>query len=101
MDVEFEVAGKLIVWDENKAASNKKKHKVSFETAAEVFLDENRYEEFDEFHSDDEYRYKTVGMVDNILTVIYTERKEKTRLISARRAVKSEVQRYYGQYSNL
>ena len=94
----IEIGEYIVEWDDNKNKANKKKHKISFETAAEVFLDENRYEEYDELHSDDEYRIKTVGMVENVLTVIYTERGEKYRLISARKATKSEREKYNGNY---
>ena len=95
---EIEIGEYLVEWDDAKNEINKKKHKISFETAAEVFLDERRIEDYDEFHSDDEYRIKTIGLVENILTVIYTERGERLRLISARRADKNEEDEYYGQY---
>lgn len=101
MDVEFEIAGRLVVWDENKDEINRKKHGVRFKRAAEVFLDDNRIEDFDEPHSDYEERYRILGKVDNILVVICTDRQEKTRLISARRANKFEEEEYYGQYSDL
>ena len=52
-------------------------------------------------HSDDEDRVKVIGMVDEILVVIYTERYDKVRLISARYADKEDKERYYGQYSYL
>ena len=38
-------------------------------------------------------------MVENILAVIYTERGEKYRIISARKATKSEREEYYGQFN--
>ena len=87
-----------VEWDDEKNEINKKKHGISFETAAEVFLDENRIDDYDEFHSDFEDRIKVIGMVGEILTVIYTERSEKYRLISARKANKKEKRDYYGQY---
>ena len=63
-------------WDINKNAANIKKHGISFEMAAKVFLDEKRIERYDAEHSSiDEHRYKTIGMVNKVLTVIYTERK--------------------------
>ena len=98
ISLQTEIGGRLVEWDDNKAAINVRKHGVSFKRAAEVFLDEHRYDELDELHSDEELRYKTIGMVDNILTVIYTERGESTRLISARKATKRERVIYYGQY---
>ena len=98
---EIEVGDYIVEWDDRKAEINKKKHKVNFETAAKVFLDDNRIDDFDEFHSDDEDRVKTIGMVGKILAVVYTERQEKYRLISARLADRDEKEKYYGQYSYL
>lgn len=85
-------------WDEEKAALNLKKHGVRFETAARVFCDENRIEFFDSAHSNGEERYNTIGMVDSILFVVYTERKNRVRLISARPANKKERSLYYDRY---
>ena len=101
MDVNFELGDLKFVWDSEKAKINKKKHGISFEIAARVFLDENNIDDYDEFHSDDEERIKIIGRVRDILTVIYTERGEKYRLISARKATKKEENLYYGQYSYL
>ena len=81
-------------WDEEKAALNFKKHGVRFETAALVFNDENRIEFFDYSHSDYEDRYNTIGKVDKILFVVYTERKALTRIISARIATPAERRMY-------
>jgi len=97
---EIEVGEFIIEWDDSKAAINKKKHKLSFETAAKIFLDDFRIEELDEEHSDDEDRIKVIGMVENILVVIYTERGERLRLISARNAEKYEKEDYYGQFNS-
>ena len=83
------------VWDEEKAKANMIKHGVTFEIAARVFFDENRIEYYDEIHSKDEDRYYTIGMAGNILFVVYTERKDAVRLISARLATKSEEVEYY------
>ena len=98
---EIEVGDYIVEWDDKKAAINKKKHGVSFETAAEVFLDDNRIDDFDDFHSDDEDRIKVIGKVGQILVVIYTERTDRLRIISARLAKKLEKEKYYGQYSYL
>ncbi|MBR5913620.1 MAG: BrnT family toxin [Selenomonadaceae bacterium] len=97
---EIELEGLIIEWDDNKAALNWKKHKIYFEDAARVFLDDNRIDEFDEEHSDFEERRKVIGMVENILFVVYTERGEKLRLISARNATRKEKEDYYGQFYN-
>ena len=97
----IEIGEYIVEWDDNKAAKNIEKHKINFEDAARIFLDERRIEYYDELHSDKEDRYKVIGKVDEVLFVIYTERGERLRLISARYANKKEVQEYYGQYSYL
>lgn len=98
---EIEVGEYIVEWDDNKAEINYKKHGIYFEDAARVFLDDNRIDYFDELHSDDEDRIKVIGMVDEVLAVIYTERGEKYRIISARYATKFEEAEYYGQYPYL
>ena len=85
-------------WDDEKAALNFKKHGVRFENAAKVFCDENRIELYDAEHSADEDRYNTIGMVDNVLFVVYTERRNRVRLISARPANKKERSLYYDRH---
>lgn len=72
-----------------------------FSIAARVFLDENKIDEFDELHSDFEDRYKIIGRVGKILTVIYTERGDRNRIISARHADKDEEDEYYEQFSDV
>ena len=96
---EIEVGEYIVEWDDNKAELNWKKHGISFEKAAEIFLDEFLIDYYDEGHSYDEDRIKAIGMVEKVLVVIYTERGEKYRLISARLANKREVKTYYGQFS--
>lgn len=83
-------------WDEEKAKINQRKHGISFETAALVFEDEERIEIFDEEHSGQEDRYITIGMAGEVLFVVYTERREAVRLISARLANARERSLYYG-----
>lgn len=88
----------LFEWDDEKARANIKKHGIDFETAARVFADENRLEIYDEEHSEDEDRYITIGMIDNVacvVMVVYTERGEAVRLISARKATSQERRMYY------
>ena len=98
MDVNFELGEYKFVWDSEKEKINRRKHKVGFRVAARVFLDENRIDDYDEFHSDFEERVKTIGRIDGILSVIYTERGEKNRIISARQADRNEEERYYEQF---
>ncbi len=82
-------------WDDEKAKRNLQKHGVSFETATMVFYDEGRIEIFDEAHSIDEERYITIGMAGKVLFVVYTERHDNIRLISARPATLLEKKVYY------
>ena len=95
MDINFELGDLKFVWD---AETNFKKHKVSFRTAAEVFLDDNRFDDIDELHSDFEDRFKVIGLVEKVLVVIYTERGDRNRIISARHATKEEEDEYYEQF---
>ncbi|MCI8969223.1 MAG: BrnT family toxin [Lachnospiraceae bacterium] len=76
---------------------NKEKHKISFETAAYVFDDPYYIEMFDFEHSVDEDRYIAIGRVGDIVFVVFTERKDTIRLISARLATNAERSLYYDQ----
>ena len=87
-------------WDEEKNIINKEKHKISFETAAYVFDDPYYIEMFDFEHSVDEDRYIEIGKVGGVLFVVFTERKETIRLISARLATNAEKEFYYDQNIN-
>jgi len=82
-------------WDDEKAALNLKKHGIAFQDAVLVFNDEYRIEIFDDTHSTFEERYNTIGKVDEVLFVVYTERRSMTRIISARIATPSERRLYY------
>ncbi|MBQ6132508.1 MAG: BrnT family toxin [Selenomonadaceae bacterium] len=82
-------------WDREKAKLNKIKHGVSFKAATAVFDDPNRLKIFDDEHSFDEERWQIIGMADDILFVVYTERRDKTRIISARVAEEYERRDYY------
>lgn len=84
-------------WDEDKNRKNQRKHGISFETAAYVFQDENYIEMYDFEHSIEEDRYIAIGRVGDVLFVVFTERKENIRLISARIATESERRLYYDQ----
>lgn len=70
---------------------------ISFETAAYVFEDESYIEMYDFEHSMDEDRYIAIGCVGDALFVVFTERKENLRLISARLANDVERRLYYDQ----
>ena len=91
------IDGIVVEWDVNKEKINIAKHKLDFRTAILVFTDQNRVEFYDYKHSEKEHRYMVIGMVDNIITVIYTERGKNIRIISARSATAEERKRYYGK----
>lgn len=86
-------------WDENKNRANQRKHKVSFEEAQTVFLDENAIRFFDPDHSDDEDRFLMLGMSFALRVVVvchcYREKDSVIRIISARKADKSEQADYW------
>jgi uncharacterized DUF497 family protein len=91
-----------IEFDTDKAVINLLEHKVSFEDAALVFVDPLRIERRDDSESNTarEERWQTLGIVDKVLFVVYTERGEKTRIISARAANKAEKRSYHGHDNN-
>ena len=84
--------------DSVKSASNLRKHGVSFEVAARVFLDPLRIEALDEYDESTEDRWKTIGYVaPALLVVVYTVRgteDETIRMISARKADAHERAQY-------
>ena len=87
-----------VSWDRNKNSSNQRKHRVSFEVAARVFLDPRRIEIYDDREDDGEDRWITIGAVEAaVLVVVYTVRDEGgevIRLISARRVNAQEKRAY-------
>ena len=88
--------GRQFEWDRDKADANRRKHGVTFEEASTVFDDPNAWVEYDQSHSQDEDRWLVIGLSSRLrlLTVCYTKRNEKIRLISAHRATKAETHRY-------
>lgn len=85
-------------WDDKKEQKNIAKHGLDFSTAVLVFGDENRIEMYDEAHSETEDRYITIGAINGVVTVlyvVYTERSEAIRIISARCATRREKEVYY------
>ena len=73
-------------WDPKKAAANLKKHRVTFQEAATVFGDPLAITFQDPDHSKDEERELTFGqsLQKRLIVVSHTERKNRTRIISAR-----------------
>jgi len=86
----------IFEWDERKAKQNIRKHGVSFEEAATVFGDQFSITIYDPLHSEDEDRFVILGMSskNQLLVVVHTERGDKIRIISARKATKKERKQY-------
>jgi uncharacterized protein len=83
-------------WDDDKAARNWKKHRISFELARDVFDDANALEEPDD--DPDEERWQRTGLTSaGVVLVVYTERSTRYRIISARRATSHEQDSYFRQ----
>lgn len=88
--------GLTFEWDEGKAKQNLKKHGVSFEEAATVFGDPLSLTVADPLHSEDEDRFVILGESHRrgLVVVVFTERGENIRIISARRASRRERKDY-------
>jgi uncharacterized DUF497 family protein len=83
-------------WDKSKAESNLVKHSVSFQEASTVFNDFSAVFLEDKDHSDGEHREIIIGYSarNALLTVVFTERNGKTRIISGRKATSYERKVY-------
>jgi uncharacterized DUF497 family protein len=93
IDADFE-------WDDAKALRNYVRHGVTFEIARRAFRDPSMVEILDDREDYGEERYLLIGMADGqLLSVIYTERNQRFRLISARRANRDEQDHYFTQNS--
>lgn len=93
MGIEFE-------WDLEKAKGNLKKHQVTFYEAGTVFGDPLSMTFYDPDHSVDENRFITVGLSrpGKLLIVSHTDRGDRIRIVSARKATRRE-RRYYEEQS--
>ena len=87
------------LWDPNKNLANIKKHKISFEEAKTVFYDDNARLIPDSEHSVTEERFIILGITDKLRLLIvvhtYKESDDVIRIISARKATKTESNYYY------
>jgi uncharacterized protein len=96
MDTVYRLQGVEFEWNIQKAQDNVEKHGVTFEEAAEVFFDPF-YQYGDATPADaDEHRDFILGysVKQRLLLVVYTERLERTRIISARPATRAERKQY-------
>lgn len=89
-------------WDPAKAAANLRKHGVSFEEAETAFSDEHALLQDDPDHSTDEERFVLIGLSAALRTVVvchcYRERADVIRLISARKATRTERRTYAARW---
>jgi len=85
-----------VEWDEDKAASNERKHGVTFEEAATCFYDPHQVAFYDPDHSDEEDREILIARSEQgrLLLVVYTLRGDAVRIISARPTTKRETRDY-------
>ena len=83
-------------WDDQKATGNLSKHGVSFDEAVSVFGDGQALTFSDTDHSEFEDRSRTYGVSNKsrLLVVVHTERRNGTRIISARKATRYEKSIY-------
>ena len=83
-------------WYSEKERLNVEKHGIDLETVKNVFDDPYRILQYDKNHSGLEDRWQTLGMANGVLFVVYAERLEKIRIITAREASPEEKRIYYG-----
>jgi uncharacterized protein len=85
-------------WDDRKATTNRRKHKVSFEEAVTAFADDRALLIGDPEHSDEEDRFLLLGISADLQTLVvchcYEESRDVVRIISARRANRKERRQY-------
>ncbi len=83
-------------WGADKARRNLAKHGVSFQAARLVFDDVFALDRLDDAGGGGEVRYIVTAMANGVLlTVVYTERGARIRIISARKATRHEQREYY------
>lgn len=83
-------------WDEEKALKNQIKHKVSFQEAMSIFYDDFARIKTDPDHSINEVRFIIIGCSNKnrLLVTSFTDRKDKIRIISSRKATRLERMQY-------
>jgi len=84
-----------ITWDSVKAKSNRLKHRVFFSDVEPVFYDPNAIS-FEDKESEGETRFIVIGLdsLARLVVVVYTYRDSVIRVISARKASKTEQRAY-------
>ena len=90
------MSGLVFEWNARKAASNLRKHGVSFDEALAAFADPLAAIHYDPYHSEDEHREILVGHSSSgrLLIISFTELAKSVRIISARRVTRRERDDY-------
>ena len=84
-------------WNSEKERLIAEKHGLDIETIKEIFDDPFRIMQYDYKYSGLEDRWQILGMANRVLFAVYTERREKVRIITARKATPEERRTYYGK----
>ncbi|MFZ5821334.1 MAG: BrnT family toxin [Chloroflexota bacterium] len=98
MNVKYALHNIVFEWDSQKAATNIRKHSITFELACEAFFDPFvRY--LDDEVVDGELRETIIGLATNwqLLYVVYVMREDVIRVISARLITSAERETYENQ----
>lgn len=81
-------------WDESKRLVNRRKHGIDFVAATAAFADPRRIETVEFFRGEE--RWRLIGLApEGVLYIVYVERGEVIRIISARKATRGEARTYY------
>ncbi|WP_071191307.1 BrnT family toxin [Trichormus sp. NMC-1] len=87
-------------WDENKRLNNIRKHGINFVDALIIFENDNVIIEDDRFNYN-EQRFIALGLLQGwVIVIVYTEREDIIRIISARKATKYEQRTYFEQIAD-
>jgi uncharacterized DUF497 family protein len=91
------------IWDKKKSLINRKKHGISFEEAQTIFFDEHALIIYDPDHSQEENRFILLGLSAKLRILVvchcYCEQEQQIRIISARKATRSEQKQYWERWS--
>ena len=85
-----------VEFDPKKAAANLRKHGIAFSDAEQALRDPNAVT-IEDPDAVDEQRFVTLGVdsLGRVLVVVHTARGDRTRIISARKASRSESEQYH------
>lgn len=90
----------IFEWDEHKSSENQKKHNASFEDTTLIWQGLHVTVDSIAYTVGGEVRNASIGLIrDKLFTAIWTERNEKIRLISVRRARDGEEKIYWKKIS--